>query len=194
MKRSLAILPLLLALLANQALAETDPASAIYEESGIQGGLVVELGFVDAEYTVELGAPDAVTLQTLSADPHKVVSARKELEAKGLYGKITVERLDGKRLPYADNLVNLIVLHDKNSVSGGGEVSRGEIMRVLAPGGVFCSEAGRSGRTELQIARKPWPKEIDQWTHFLHSAAGNAVAADQRVAPATALVLVSLSV
>jgi outer membrane protein assembly factor BamB len=34
---------------------------------------------------------------------------------------------------------------------------------------------------------KPVPSDIDEWTHFLHSAAGNAVAADRRVAPATAL-------
>ena len=69
----------------------------------------------------------------------------------------------------------------------GVTISREEIMRVLAPGGVFCSGVARSGSARLRIARKPWPQEIDQWTHFLHSAAGNAVAADQRVAPATAL-------
>ena len=69
----------------------------------------------------------------------------------------------------------------------GSSISREEVMRVLAPGGVVCSGVARSGSARLQIARKPWPQEIDQWTHFLHSAAGNAVAADQRVAPATAL-------
>jgi outer membrane protein assembly factor BamB len=47
--------------------------------------------------------------------------------------------------------------------------------------------AGAAGEKRLRIARKSWPKEIDEWTHFLHSASGNAVAADRRVAPATAL-------
>jgi len=37
------------------------------------------------------------------------------------------------------------------------------------------------------MVKKPWPAEMDQWTHLLHSAAGNAVAADRGVAPATAL-------
>ena len=39
-------------------------------------------------------------------------------------------------------------------------------MRVLAPGGVVCSGVTRSGPARLQMTRKPWPQEIDQWTHF----------------------------
>jgi outer membrane protein assembly factor BamB len=78
-------------------------------------------------------------------------------------------------------------LHETDADLDGIGVSREEIMRVLAPGGVFCSAVRPSGTAGLRIVRKPWPEEIDQWTHFLHSAAGNAVAADQRVAPATAL-------
>ena len=30
---------------------------------------------------------------------------------------------------------------------------------------------------------KPWPKEIDQWTHFLYDATGNAVSNDRMVGP-----------
>ena len=30
---------------------------------------------------------------------------------------------------------------------------------------------------------KPWPKEIDQWTHYLHGADNNAVAHDSVVGP-----------
>jgi outer membrane protein assembly factor BamB len=187
MKRLFTILLPLLALATEQALAEPDPVDVIYEKSGIQGGLVVELGFVDAEFTARLGAPDTVTLQTLDTEPQRVARARKQLEAKGLYGRITVDGFDGKTLPYADNLVNLIVLHDTSADREGVDVSHQEIMRVLAPGGVFCSGVGRPGTAGLQIAKKPWPKEIDQWTHFLHGAGGNAVAADRQVAPATAL-------
>ena len=41
-------------------------------------------------------------------------------------------------------------------------------MRVLSPLGVAYAGGKR-------IA-KPWPKEIDEWTHFLHGADNNAVA------------------
>ena len=30
---------------------------------------------------------------------------------------------------------------------------------------------------------KPWPDEIDEWTHFFHDAAGNPVAHDTAVGP-----------
>ena len=187
MKMFFAILVPLLPLVTHEVLAEPDPVEVIYEKSGIEGGLVVELGFVDVEFTAKLGAVETVTLQTLDSDPQRVAGARKELEAKGLHGRITVDRFNGKTLPYADNLVNLIVLHDTSADGDRVDVSHEEMMRVLAPGGVFCSGVGQAGTAGLQIAKKPWPKEIDDWTHFLHSAAGNAVAADRRVAPARAL-------
>ena len=187
MKRlSFLLLPLLF-FVTTTALAAPDLVDLIYQKSGVQGGLVVELGFVDAEFTAKLGAPEALTVQTLDLDPERVAQARKELEAEGLYGPISVDRFDGKRLPYADNLVNLIVLHDVNADGGRIDVSREEIMRVLAPGGVSCRVRGRADGDAFEIAKKPWPSDIDQWTHFLHDADGNAVAADRRVAPATAL-------
>jgi outer membrane protein assembly factor BamB len=179
----------LLLMFATWAQAETETVARIFEKSGIRGGLVVEMGFSDAEFTARLGNGQSVSVQTLEGKPERVVQARKALEQKGVYGKISVEHLKGNELPYADNLVNLFVVH---GAIGDGGVPQEEFMRVLAPGGAICSEIGSSksdaSRTsEFQIIRKPWPAEIDQWTHFLHSAAGNAVAADQQVAPATAL-------
>jgi len=45
--------------------------------------------------------------------------------------------------------------------------------RVLAPGGVAFIGGAK--------IVKPWPAEIDEWTHFLHGPDNNAVAADRRV-------------
>ena len=180
------LLPLLL-LTTQHALAAPDPATAIYEQSGIQGGLVVELGYLDADFTAKLGAPPTVTLQTLDTDPGRVSQARKHIEEKGLYGRITVDAFNGKTLPYADNLVNLIVLHGTGEVADRVNVPHQELMRVLAPGGVLCSGVDKSDSTDIRVTKKPWPNDIDHWTHFLHSASGNAVAADRQVSPATAL-------
>jgi hypothetical protein len=85
-------------------------AAAALEHANVQGGLIVELGMVDAQFTADLAARDAVTLQVLDTDPQCVADARKQLEAKGLYGRVTVDQFDGKNLPYADNLVNLVVV------------------------------------------------------------------------------------
>lgn len=155
-----------------------DPVAAIHTQMSGHTGMVVEVGLREVDFTARLGDLDGVTLQTLVVDPGQLSRARTQLVSRGVYGGITVAQFDGRRLPYADNLVNLIVVH-----AGSGQVSvaRDELMRVLVPGGVLLDDAGQ------QLATKPWPEGIDQWTHFLHSAAGNAVAADQCVAPATAL-------
>ncbi len=170
--------------------AGTD-AEAVYREAGVRAGLVIELGMADAEFTAALGAPDAVTVQTLTGDPAQVAGAREHLEQKGLYGKVSVEQFDGTTLPYADNLVNLIVLHPVPAGTGGNEIAQEELMRVLVPGGVLYRLPGGSAGAGAEVIRKPWPEEIDQWTHFLHSASGNAVARDRRVGHAKALQWVS---
>jgi len=50
---------------------------------------------------------------------------------------------------------------------------------VLAPHGVALAPRSSS----LAPFRKPWPTEIDEWTHFLHGPDNNAVAADSVVGP-----------
>ena len=101
--------------------------------------------------------------------PDQVAEAREHIRSMGLYGKVSVDTFDGRRLPYVDNLVNLLVAEDL------GEVSMEEVMRVLAPLGV----AWVGGEKIV----KPWPEEIDEWTHFLHGADNNAVAKDTVVGP-----------
>ncbi|MBM4081719.1 MAG: hypothetical protein FJ278_18590, partial [Planctomycetes bacterium] len=67
------------------------------------------------------------------------------------------------------------------SATGGERVSESEVLRVLAPGGVALS---LNPKSQIQNPKsvKPWPKELDEWTHFLHDATGNAVAHDGVVA------------
>jgi outer membrane protein assembly factor BamB len=91
----------------------------------------------------------------------------------GIYGPVSVDVFDGKRLPYVDNLVNLVVAED------AGDVPEAELMRVLAPGGtLYANKDGRWSRTI-----KPRPENIDEWTHYLHDASGNPVAHDEVVGP-----------
>jgi outer membrane protein assembly factor BamB len=62
-----------------------------------------------------------------------------------------------------------------------------EVMRVLAPGGVAYVKTGKplDGARDRAWRKtvKPWPKEIDEWTHYLHGPDNNAVAADSVVGP-----------
>jgi outer membrane protein assembly factor BamB len=54
-----------------------------------------------------------------------------------------------------------------------------EVMRILCPGGV----AHIKTKGKWKTIRKPWPVSIDEWTHFLHDASGNAVSQDKIVGP-----------
>ncbi|MHC4226885.1 MAG: outer membrane protein assembly factor BamB family protein, partial [Planctomycetota bacterium] len=83
------------------------------------------------------------------------------------------DHLRGAGLPYIDNFVNLIVSEDL------GDIAMGEVLRVLAPNGVaYIRKAG-----EWFKAVKERPAEIDDWTHYLYDASGNAVAKDSVVGP-----------
>jgi outer membrane protein assembly factor BamB len=142
--------------------------------SGIQGGLVVHVGCGDGKQTAKLLLNDRFCVHGLDADPADVQKARKHIRSAGIYGKVSVSLFDGKRLPYVDDLVNLIV------ASGECQVAREEILRVLTPGGV-CLLLNRKSEIANRKWIKPWPEDIDNWNHHLHGSDNNAVALDNRV-------------
>jgi len=148
-------------------------ARQILEATGIQGGLIVQLGCGDGKLTAALCADDRFLVHALDADPRKVEDARQHIRSLGLYGKVSVDRLRGDRLPYGDNLVGLLVAEDL------GRVPFWETLRVLKPGGVAYLR--EQGRWTKHI--KYWPEAMDEWTHWLHGADGNAVAQDRLVGP-----------
>ncbi len=135
--------------------------------SGVTGGIVVHLNCGDGTKTLAAGIDGKFLVQGLDTDPAKVMATRKNIRAAGRYGTVTARRFDGTTLPYVDNLVNLIVA-DKTTT-----VPQAEILRVLVPGGV----AVIAGKKTV----KPRPKDIDDWTHYLHGPDNNAVAADRVV-------------
>jgi len=153
--------------------ADVDSARKLVAESGVKGGLVVHVGGGSAPWTAALRVNDSYLVQGLMRDTAGVTAAREYLGSRNLLGPVTVIRWDGKRLPYADKAVNLLV------VESPAEVAADEIMRVLAPLGVahLKSDGG------WKKTAKRWPAEIDEWTHFLHGPDNNAVALDTRVAP-----------
>ena len=148
-----------------------DSAEQILESTGVGGGLVVHVGCGDGTLTAALRPGDQYLVHGLDADPKNVAAARRHLKTLGIYGEVAVDTLRGSRLPYVDNLANLVVSEDL------GKVTMGEVMRVLCPGGVaYVKDGGQWNKTV-----KPWPDEIDEWTHFLHGPDNNAVASDSVV-------------
>jgi len=148
-------------------------AKQILDATGVKGGLIVHIGCADGKLTAALRAGDSYLVHGLDCDADKVRRARQHIQSVGIYGNVAVDRFDGKRLPYADNLVNLVVAEDI------GGVTLAEAMRVLAPGGVLYAQQDGCWKKTI----KPQPENTDEWTHFLHDASGNAVAHDEVVGP-----------
>jgi len=149
-------------------------AAAILRAAGVRGGLVVHLGCgAEPDLTAALRAGDAFVVQGLDANAAAVQKTRAAVRAKGLYGPVSVSRWTGDGLPYASNLVNLVVAENP----GGAGLA--EVMRVLAPGGVAMVRDGKAWARHV----KPRPDDIDDWTHYLHGPDGNATARDRRVGP-----------
>ena len=167
--RTLVTAALLTALGLPAGAADGDRAESILKAAGVKGGLIVHLGCGDGKRTAALHANARYLVHGLDTEPTNVAKARTHIRSLGLYGPVSVDRLRGNRLPYADNLVNLVVAEDL------GAVPMADVMRVLAPLGV----AMIGGKKTV----KPWPDEIDEWTHHLHGPDNNAVARDRRVGP-----------
>ena len=134
------------------------------EDSGVKGGLIVVVGCDDAKLIAELGASDKFLVQALDTDKQKVSKLRDALSGSDSYGRISAAVFDGKTLPYADNLVNLLIARN---------IDAAEAMRVLAPRGVSII----GGKKTV----KPVPSDIDDWSHYLYDAKNNAVSDDKKV-------------
>ena len=156
-------------LLAITSIASADSGQDLLDRCNIKGGLVVHLGCGDGTLTASLGMNNRFLVQGLDISTSNVNRARKQIQSLDRYGRVSVNTFDGIHLPYVDNLVNLIIVDDS------ANVSLDEMMRVLAPLGTVYID----GRKIV----KPWPSEIDEWTHFLHGPDNNAVAADLIVGP-----------
>lgn len=181
-------------------------ADRIVELSGVIAGLCVHLGSGDGKLTAHLGSYDGLLVHGLEPDDVLVRRARQWIQSHAEYGKVSVSRSELKSLPYCDNLVNLMVLEDAPKIISGGLDLR-EVMRVLVPSGVAMlggwdsadgaielanADLKRIGIKDMHVVQhggtwlrvvKPRPAEMDDWTHFNHSAGGNRVSQDRLAGP-----------
>ena len=138
-------------------------------------GLVVFVGLPAKGLLASVRADNEGLVQVLAAKGERgeAEASMRLLSADhgiALGGRTTVVEYDGQHLPYCDNSVNGIILTSPT------QVPRAELVRVLVPRGTLVTA---DGKTE----EKPWPGEMDEWTHCLHDATNNAVADDTLVGP-----------
>jgi len=152
---------------------DAEDAAAILKATGVRGGLIVHVGCADGRLTAALRAGESYLVHGIDRNAKSIAAARRHVHSLGLTGKVSVAHWSGRRLPYIDNTVNLIVCEQADAAPTT------EILRVLAPEGVAYVKAG--GQWAKSV--KPRPATIDDWTHFLHGPDNNAVAKDTVVGP-----------
>ncbi|MDP6634484.1 MAG: PQQ-binding-like beta-propeller repeat protein [Phycisphaerae bacterium] len=169
----LVVLPVLAAATCSSASADEATAKEILTATGVKGGLVVHLGCGGGKLTAALRAGESFLVHGLDARAENITKARMHIRSLGLDGKVSFAQLTSNRLPYVDNLVNLLVVEET------GAVERQEIMRVLAPGGVSYVKGGAKWTKSV----KPRPAGMDEWTHHKYNAAGIGAGGDTLVGP-----------
>lgn len=196
----LIIFSLLLLLPTANVWAASNPSaeSKTAELSAVPGGLCVQLGAGDTTVAIELAKTGRFLVHLLDADAQTVKLARQTIYKQKVYGLASVDRWDKSgKLPYAENMVNLLVIPKKLA----SQVSPSEIERVMAPLGVVLCAPDAMTTDRLKAAgfdnihsvksddhrwlagRLPWPEQMDQWSHPRHGPNGNAVSKDEVVGP-----------
>ena len=146
----------------------------ILAASDCHGGFIVLAGCTDAKLAVSLAEAPNVLVQALVPDTNQLETVRNQIRKTGLYGRVSATLWEGPHLPYADNMVNVLLVLDENKT-----LDKNEIDRVLVPlGTAWTANAGK-----LTPYQKPWPDNIDQWTHSRYDATGNAVSKDKLAGP-----------
>ena len=174
MKRQLACALLCFAVVS--ARASDAPLKDIFEAAGT-AGVCVHLGCGEGKLTAELAQHGTLLVHALDADEKHVQAARQALMRRGLYGVASVEQWAMAALPYAENLVNVLVAENP------GATGDDEMLRVLAPNGSAFIQRGGAWK----VLKKAWPKELDEWTHWRHGADGNMVSRDTAITPPNGL-------
>ena len=118
----------------------------------VEGGLVVCIGAEALESVSNAWKDPGCVIQCLETSDAEVASLRKKVQAAGCYGEVSVAKFDGRRLPYIDNLVSLVV------VSRGIEIPGAELLRALAPHGVAVVDGKKTTKPYPEdSSRPPWP-------------------------------------
>lgn len=171
------------AMLALSAEALGQDAESVLQGTGIDAGLAVHVGTGDGVLETKLAGHGRLLVHALARDEAALDRARRAIAAEKLAGLATVTLWDGPpRLPYADNLVNLLIA-DLDTLGTGGP-TEAEILRVLTPGR-GAAWLRRGGR--WAALRKPMTVGMDGWEQYFYDASGNSVSRDVCVQPSTGL-------
>jgi len=178
-------------------------AQRLLGAEGVRAGLCVHVDCGDGELTAELGLAGQGLVHGLTSGRENVHTAREYIRSRGIYGRVSVDHSPLVQLPFADNLINVLIVDNLSLVRERG-LTIGEMMRVVAPlGTMWLKETGNPVEKDLAAAGfahatvvreggwarivKPWPDGMDQWQQYRHDASRTATSTDRFVRPCTSL-------
>lgn len=182
-------------------------AQHLIRAAGISRGLCSVMGCRDGELLLALAGQSQLLIHAIDPDRSAVAAARKQIDAVGLHGRrVIVEPGTFGTLPYADNLVDIVLVPDLSEDTFAA-LSISEILRVLRPKGILILGSvtpDTSGTpTAEDLARrlrasnpgdftpvpgapgawvmvsKPEPEGVDDWSHWQHGPDNNPASQDR---------------
>jgi hypothetical protein len=161
----------------------------ILESLPARTGLCVHVGVGDGSLTADLLQGGKFLVHGLDPDAKAVEAVNRMLLGKGVYGQASVEQCDLSTLPYAENVVNLMVVAEADGLN------MAEVMRVLAPHGIVMVKGADTSALEgvgfeavknaagWARGRKPRPADMDEWRQYGHDAGRTDLSRDKLVGP-----------
>ncbi len=151
------------------ALAVIAPQSLLMAANTTRVGITVVADANTADELLKHTRHEANLVHGLVKDAVSVDKLNAELLAAGETGRVTVSVWDGTAIPFVSDTVNVIVAADRQVTD--------EMRRALAPYGVVVVPDG------TKLWKKPYPKDMDEWPHYLYAPSGNSVSKDMRIGP-----------
>ncbi len=142
-------------------------AAEVLKHIGSPRGICVVLGEEGRDLALELARTSELLIYLQMEDAGAVESARRAVEAAGLYGsRISIDRGPPSRIPLASGLADALV-----AAGGGAKVSDGEALRVLRP-------RGKAWIGEKEVVKPP-AEGTEDWSHPYHGPDNNPVSGDR---------------
>lgn len=147
----------------------------IIKQTGLDRGLCVVLG-AKGDLPLDLARESQALVYVRDPDAAAVAALHKQALAAGLpIQRLVVERGACNKLPFADNVVDLVIdnTQDRKDLKAP---SQEEMLRALRPEGATVR---KDADGTLVTVSKPPPAGVDDWSHWEKAPDNNPVSDDQ---------------